>query len=373
MGIRSRRASFRDFVEAEMPCLLELATTVSPGADEAGALTEEALVRVGLAWRRIAATGDPAASARAVLLRLHSERAGGVRPPRPGRDDRKAAQDRARLAAESRDRTDVAAASASIMARLRRRRRTRLLLHSCLSGLLATLAVLVALALPHDDGSAVVVAPVQRVPVTADIVPYGFQLKMSLRFDTMRTIDRGEFVVGDRSWQASFFDTSGTDLDLPAMPLLARAGDEVDVTAKDFSPPCGSDSPAPVVRVYATVVYGSPVVTRYTVANPAVYRAAVRAWCRRPMYATRLGTSRGGAGRTTISILLSNPGDHPLRVTSGALRAGVTRWQPAAVTVPPQGQATLQVHVSGYHPGRSPTPWSRGLLTVGGNSLRLAR
>lgn len=67
-------SGFNEFVDAELPRLLRLGQLLSGSPHDAWDLAQETLVRVGLAWSRVDAHGNPAAYAQRTLVRLHVSR-----------------------------------------------------------------------------------------------------------------------------------------------------------------------------------------------------------------------------------------------------------------------------------------------------------
>lgn len=65
---------FAEFAQAETPRLLGLGYALTGNPHDAWDLTQEALVRVGTRWRRLAAQ-NPGGYARTVLVRLNIDRA----------------------------------------------------------------------------------------------------------------------------------------------------------------------------------------------------------------------------------------------------------------------------------------------------------
>lgn len=65
---------FDEFVDAELPKLLRLGHLLTGSPHDAWDLTQECLVRVGLAWPRIDAGGNPAGYAQRTMTRLHVSR-----------------------------------------------------------------------------------------------------------------------------------------------------------------------------------------------------------------------------------------------------------------------------------------------------------
>ena len=61
---------FEEFVQAETPRLLGLAYALTGNPHDAWDLTQEAMVRVGLRWRRLAAQ-NPGGYARTIVVRLN--------------------------------------------------------------------------------------------------------------------------------------------------------------------------------------------------------------------------------------------------------------------------------------------------------------
>lgn len=236
---------------------------------------------------------------------------------------------------------------------------------------LVVTAGIIALGLPRQVGDNAL--PVRTEPVQVDVEqgPYGFLVNAPVTFDGQRVIERGEFVLGRQTWPVGLVNNANGNSGLPALPMLARPGVRVDVRAQHFAPPCrDADSAPPVLHMLTTLETGASQEYRFTVANPATYRSAYAAWCAAPVHASRLLVSHGKGGRATVTLQLANPQDAPVRVTSGALRYGDTRWRRASVVVPARHTARLTVHVTHYRPGE-PTPWSRGLLTAGGVPIRL--
>lgn len=77
------RDGFEAFVEVETPRLLGLAHALSGNPHDAWDLVQEALVRVGVRWRRLA-TENPGGYARTTLVRLNVDRTRRLRRERPG-------------------------------------------------------------------------------------------------------------------------------------------------------------------------------------------------------------------------------------------------------------------------------------------------
>lgn len=77
------RDGFEAFVEAETPRLLGLAHALTGNPHDAWDLVQEALVRVGVRWRRLA-DGSPGGYARTTLVRLNVDRARRLRREAPG-------------------------------------------------------------------------------------------------------------------------------------------------------------------------------------------------------------------------------------------------------------------------------------------------
>lgn len=75
---------FEDFVDAELPRLLGLARALTGNSHDAWDLVQEALVRVGLRWPRIDATGNAGAYTRTTLVRLNIDRLRRLRRERLG-------------------------------------------------------------------------------------------------------------------------------------------------------------------------------------------------------------------------------------------------------------------------------------------------
>lgn len=69
---------FAEFAQVETPRLLGLGYALTGNPHDAWDLTQEALVRVGLRWRRLASQ-NPGGYARTVLVRLNIDRARRVR------------------------------------------------------------------------------------------------------------------------------------------------------------------------------------------------------------------------------------------------------------------------------------------------------
>lgn len=67
------RDGFEEFVAAETPRLLGLAYALTGHPDDAWDLVQEALVRVGMRWRRLAGE-NPGGYARTTLVRLNVDR-----------------------------------------------------------------------------------------------------------------------------------------------------------------------------------------------------------------------------------------------------------------------------------------------------------
>lgn len=65
---------FDVFVDAELPRLLRLGHLLSGNPHDAWDLAQETLARVGLAWARVNADGNPGAYAHQTLVRLHISR-----------------------------------------------------------------------------------------------------------------------------------------------------------------------------------------------------------------------------------------------------------------------------------------------------------
>ncbi len=65
---------FDEFVDAELPGLLRLGHLLTGSPHDAWDLTQDALVRVGLAWSRIDANGNSAGYAQRTMARLHVSR-----------------------------------------------------------------------------------------------------------------------------------------------------------------------------------------------------------------------------------------------------------------------------------------------------------
>lgn len=74
---------FEAFVEAETPRLLGLAHALTGNPHDAWDLVQEALVRVGTRWRRLA-DGSPGGYARTTLVRLNVDRTRRLRREVPG-------------------------------------------------------------------------------------------------------------------------------------------------------------------------------------------------------------------------------------------------------------------------------------------------
>lgn len=236
---------------------------------------------------------------------------------------------------------------------------------------LTAAAGFIALGLPRQVGDNVLPVHAQPATIQVDQGPFGFIVDMPVSFDSQHIVQRGEFALGQRTWPAAFTPTVSDDPGLPVLPMLAHAGQTLDVRARRFAPSCAqTSSETPVLRLITTIETGAILPVRFTVANPASYRSAVRAWCRVPVHATRLLTSRGHDGRATVTLQLASTRDTPVRVTSAAMRIGHTRWQPASTVLRPGTPAKLVVRATGFHPG-DPTPWSRGLLTANGDPISL--
>ncbi|WP_323794524.1 SigE family RNA polymerase sigma factor [Nocardioides sp.] len=77
-------ARFEEFVAVETPRLLRVAYALTGNPHDAWDLVQEALVRVGLKWRRLA-DGNPGGYAHTTLVRLNIDRGRrGVRERLPG-------------------------------------------------------------------------------------------------------------------------------------------------------------------------------------------------------------------------------------------------------------------------------------------------
>ncbi len=68
-------AGFMEFAETQRPALVRLARAVCLNWADADDVAQEALVRVGLRWRRLSRSGHPHAYARTVVTRLAVDQA----------------------------------------------------------------------------------------------------------------------------------------------------------------------------------------------------------------------------------------------------------------------------------------------------------
>lgn len=69
-----RREEFEQFVDAELPRLLGYARVLTGNDHDAWDLVQDALVKVGLRWRKVDRQGNPAAYTRTTMVRLNIDR-----------------------------------------------------------------------------------------------------------------------------------------------------------------------------------------------------------------------------------------------------------------------------------------------------------
>lgn len=209
--------------------------------------------------------------------------------------------------------------------------------------------------------------------------PGGLGVSVTLMTDEPTTIASGALELDGVQTPVIFSPRDGRDLDGPEIvgPLTVAAGVDV-VISSGGSPDCGvADHAPPILDLVVSDDDGATTHRRYLVASPAGDYARIAArTCRGGVVGHIRASRQSPDGSFSVTLELVNPDAQEVTVVSDAVDVGRTHWQRASVVVAARGTAKLVVRGRGQGIlagcGHD-TPWSRGLVTAGGDRVRIPR
>jgi hypothetical protein len=193
----------------------------------------------------------------------------------------------------------------------------------------------------------------------------GVRLGIDATYPGDRQLSGGRVTIdGDVDEGLDFWSEKYDDHFPKPDPFPVAAGTRV-LIEREVIPSCDGRDSVPVITLESRLPDGTTRSDSYRPSNLDEYRAAAETYCHLDPEVEVAGSRQEVNGDFTVTLTILNPTRKPAMVASGAFQDGDTTWEPASITVPPQGSGELVLH--GHGEGCSTvTPWTTGNLTVNG-------